>query len=301
MQVNNRLFEIVYILMQKRKITAKELADRFEVSTRTIYRDIEALSRANIPIYANQGKDGGIGLLDEYVLNKTILSEEEQNQILFALQGMKKVGKQDEKDILGKLSTLFNKKVDDWIRIDFSNWSKDNAQEKRFDKIKSAILNKQLIEFIYYNSNGEESKRIVEPLQIWFKDKAWYLVSYCKLKEDYRVFKVARIKELKILEEHFERELPKEEERKKEKNNFKNISLELEISKEMAYRVYEEFENEEINKNEDGNFIVNVEYPENEWVYGYILSFGEYAKVLKPNYAKSIIKEKLQKTLKKYL
>lgn len=301
MQVNNRLFEIVYILMQKRKITAKELADRFEVSTRTIYRDIEVLSRANIPIYANQGKDGGIGLLDEYVLNKTILSEEEQNQILFALQGMKKVGKQDEKDILGKLSTLFNKKVDDWIRIDFSNWSKDNAQEKRFDKIKSAILNKQLIEFIYYNSNGEESKRIVEPLQIWFKDKAWYLVSYCKLKEDYRVFKVARIKELKILEEHFERELPKEKERKKEKNNFKNISLELEISKEMAYRVYEEFENEEINKNEDGNFIVNVEYPENEWVYGYILSFGEYAKILKPNYAKSIIKEKLQKTLKKYL
>ena len=81
MQVNNRLFEIVYILMQKKKVTAKELADRFEVSTRTIYRDIEALSTANIPIYATKGKDGGIGLLDEYVLNKAILSEEEQNQI----------------------------------------------------------------------------------------------------------------------------------------------------------------------------------------------------------------------------
>lgn len=299
MQVNNRLFEIVYILIQKRKITAKELADKFEVSTRTIYRDIETLSMANIPIYASKGKDGGIGLLDEYVLNKTILSEEEQNQILFALQGMKKLGKQDEKDILEKLSTLFNKKIDDWIRIDFSNWSKNNAQEKRFDMIKSAILNKELIEFTYYNSNGEESKRIVEPLQIWFKDKAWYLVSYCKLKEDYRVFKVARIKEIKVLEEHFERELPRK--KKEERYNFKSILLELEISKEMAYRVYDEFENEEISKNEDGNFIVNVEYPENEWVYGYILSFGEYAKVLKPNYAKTIIKNKLQKTLKNYL
>jgi len=299
MQVNNRLFEIVYILIQKRKITAKELADKFEVSTRTIYRDIETLSMANIPIYASKGKDGGIGLLDEYVLNKTILSEEEQNQILFALQGMKKLGKQDEKDILEKLSTLFNKKIDDWIRIDFSNWSKNNAQEKRFDMIKSAILNKELIEFTYYNSNGEESKRIVEPLQIWFKDKAWYLVSYCKLKEDYRVFKVARIKEIKVLEEHFERELPRK--KKEERYNFKSVLLELEISKEMAYRVYDEFENEEISKNEDGNFIVNVEYPENEWVYGYILSFGEYAKVLKPNYAKTIIKNKLQKTLKNYL
>lgn len=299
MQVNNRLFEIVYILMQKRKVTAKELADKFEVSTRTIYRDIETLSMANIPIYASKGKAGGIGLLDEYVLNKTILSEKEQNQILFALQGMEKMAKQDEKDILGKLSTLFNKEINDWIRIDFSNWSKDNIQENRFEIIKSAILNKHLVQFTYYNSNGEENKRIVEPLQIWFKDKSWYLISYCKSKEDYRIFKIARIKEIKILQEHFERELPKEQ--KEEKYKFKSISLELEISKQMAYRVYDEFENSEISKKENGNFIVKVEYPENEWVYGYILSFGEHIKVLSPEKAKKIIKDKLEKTLKNYL
>ena len=296
MQVNNRLFEIVYILLQKKKTTAKELADRFEVSTRTIYRDIETLSTANIPIYASKGKDGGIGLLDEYVLNKTILSEEEQNQILFALQGMKKVKGQDEKDILEKLSILFNKKINDWIKIDFSNWG--NIQEERFDIIKSAILNKQLVQFTYYNSNGEESKRIVEPLQIWFKDKSWYLISYCRNKEDYRIFKIARIKEVKMLQEHFERELPKEE---NEQYNFKTIELELEINKAMTYRVYDEFESKEITKKQDGNFMIKVRYPENEWVYGYILSFGEHAKVLSPGYAKNIIKDKLQKTLKNYL
>lgn len=297
MQVNNRLFEIVYILMQKRKTTAKELADRFEVSTRTIYRDIETLSTANIPIYASKGKDGGIGLLDEYVLNKTILSEEEQNQILFALQGMKKIKGQDEKDILEKLSILFNKKINDWIKIDFSNWG--NIQEERFDMIKSAILNKQLVQFTYYNSNGKESKRTVEPLQIWFKDKSWYLVSYCKLKQDYRIFKIARIKEVKILQEHFERELPRE--KKNEQHNFKIIELELEIDKAMTYRVYDEFESTEIMKKEDGNFIIKVKYPENEWVYGYILSFGEHIKVLSPIKVKNIIKDKLEKTLKNYL
>ncbi|MCI8273189.1 MAG: YafY family transcriptional regulator [Clostridia bacterium] len=174
MQVNNRLFEIVYILMQKKKVTAKELAKRFEVSTRTIYRDVEVLSGANIPIYASKGKDGGIEILDEYILNKTILSEKEQNQILFALQGMEKVGGQDEK-------------------------------EERFEIIKSAILNKNIIRFNYYNSNGEESKRVVEPLQIWFKDKSWYLISYCIDKEDYRVFKITRIREIEILEEHTEK------------------------------------------------------------------------------------------------
>lgn len=299
MQVNNRLFEIIYILMQKKKVTAKELADKFEVSTRTIYRDIEILSRANIPVYATKGKEGGIGLLEGYVLNKCILSEEEQNQILFALQGMKKVRGKEEKNILEKLSTLFNKEINDWIKVDFSNWEKGNEQEERFDMIKTAILNKNLIKFTYYNSNGERSKRIVEPLQIWFKDKSWYLISYCRLKEDYRIFKITRIKEIEILQKHFERNLPKE--KKEEKYSLKNISLELEINKEMTYRVYDEFENREITKKEDGNFIVNVEYPENEWIYGYILSFGEYVKVLKPEYAKTIIKDKLQKTLKNYL
>ncbi len=297
MKVNNRLFEIVYILMHKKKVTAKELANKFEVSTRTIYRDIETLSGANIPIYASKGKDGGIGILDEYVLNKTILSEEEQNQILFVLQGMKKIKGQDEEDILERLSILFNKKINDWLKIDFSSWS--NIQEEQFDIIKCAILNKQLIQFTYYNSKGEESRRIVEPLQIWFKDKSWYLISYCRNKEDYRIFKIARIKEIKTLQEHFKRELPKEQ--KEEKYNFKKILLELEISKEMAYRVYDEFENNEISKKENGNFIVKVESAENEWVYGYILSFGEHIKVIAPNRAKNIIKDKLEKTLKNYL
>ncbi|MDE5580146.1 MAG: YafY family transcriptional regulator [Treponemataceae bacterium] len=299
MQVNNRLFEIVYILLQKKKITARELAEKFEVSTRTIYRDVETLSRANVPIYATQGKDGGIALLDRFVLNKTILSEEEQNQILFALQSMKNVSGQDEKGVLEKLSTLFNKAVSDWIKIDFSGWKKDGAQKARFDMIKKAILNKSRIEFVYYNSNGEKSKRIAEPLQIWFKDKSWYLMSYCKLKEDYRIFKISRMKEIKMLREHFERELPKEQ--KDKTRDFKIISLKLEISKDMAYRVYDEFENEGIVKNKNGDFVVKAEYPENEWVWSYVLSFGEYAKVLSPKRAKEIIKGKLEKSLEKYL
>ena len=165
--------------------------------------------------------------------------------------------------------------------------------------IKKAILNKSRIEFVYYNSNGEKSKRIAEPLQIWFKDKSWYLMSYCKLKEDYRIFKISRMKEIKMLREHFERELPKEQ--KDKTRDFKIISLKLEISKYMAYRVYDEFENEEIIKNKNGDFVVKVEYPENEWVWSYVLSFGEYAKVLSPKKAKEIIKEKLQKSLENYL
>lgn len=297
MQVN-RLFEIIYILLEKENVTAKELAEHFGVSVRTIYRDIDVLSRSNIPIYTNQGKGGGINLLDNFVLDKSLISEDEQNQILFALQSLEKLNVNNEKMLLDKMSILFNKATRNWIEIDFSSWGTDSTQNERFNKIKEAILNKKVVEITYFNSYGEENIRQVEPLQIWFKDKSWYIKAFCRLKQDFRIFKIARIRDIKILDEHFERELPVE---KEEKNKFKVISLKLEISKEMTYRVYDEFEKENISKNENGDFIVEVEYPENEWVYGYILSFGEYVKVLSPKYAKDIIKKRLEKTIKNYL
>lgn len=297
MQIN-RLFEMIYILLEKENVTAKELAEHFGVSVRTIYRDIDVLSRSNIPIYTNQGKGGGINLLDNFILDKSLISEDEQNQILFALQSLEKLNVNNEKMLLDKMSILFNKATRDWIEIDFSSWKTDSAQNEIFNKIKETILNKKVVEITYFNSYGEENIRQVEPLQIWFKDKSWYIKAFCRLKQDYRIFKIARIRDIKILDEHFERNLPVE---KEEKTKFKVISLKLEISKKMTYRVYDEFEKENISKNENGDFIVKVKYPENEWVYGYILSFGEYVKVLSPEYAKNIIKKRLEKTIKNYL
>ena len=294
MQIN-RLFEIVYLLLEKDTITAKELAQQFGVSVRTIYRDIDILSTADIPVYTNKGKGGGISLLENFVLDKSILSEEEQNQIIFALQSLEKLDKNSEKKALEKMSRLFHKQAKNWIEIDFSNWSNEN---NKFEMMKQAILKKQVMEFTYFNSYGEETKRQVEPLQIWFKDKAWYIKAYCRVKQDYRVFKIARMREIKVLEETFERELPLEQEKKPYEIKF--ISLELEISKEKAYRVYDEFEKENIEKKEDGNFIVHIDYPENNWVYEYILSFGEHIKVIAPEYAKNIIKDKIQKMIKSY-
>ena len=296
MQIN-RLFEIVYILLERKTITAKELAERFEVSTRTIYRDIEILSQAKIPVYANKGNGGGIGLLEDYVLDKSMLSEEEQNQILFALQSMEKISNQDEKNILEKMSSIFNKIKTNWIDVDFSDWGINGEQDQTFNLIRNAILKHNVIEFVYYNSYGEEKKRQAEPLQIYFKDKSWYLKAYCRLKQDYRLFKISRMKDIILLNKTFERELPQI---KENKFDYKTIQLELEISKDMSYRVYDEFKREDIIKNKNGDFIVKVEFPENDWVYGYILSFGENVKVLSPGYVKSIIKEKLQKSLKNY-
>ena len=287
---------MLYLLLEKKKITAKELAQRFEVSTRTIYRDVEILSNAQIPIYATKGKGGGICLLEEYVFDKALLSEKEQNQILFALQGMNKIGIKEE-EILDKVSRMFQKEKNNWIEVDFSEWGTDRSKNHTFELIKEAILKQQVIKIHYFNSYGEESIRKVEPIQIYFKSKSWYLIAYCRKKEEARMFKIRRIQDIEILEEKFQKRKTEELVQEPE---FKMIHLELEIVEEMAYRVYDEFPKESIKKQKNGVFSVTVEYPEGDWIDSFILSFGETIKIIKPDSIRNRIKNKLEKSLRNY-
>ena len=172
----NRLFEIIYILLNKKIATAKELAEHFGVSQRTIYRDVDTLSLAGIPVYTEKGKGGGISLLPDYVLNKSILSEQEQNEILSALQGLSSVKTAETDQVLKKLSAIFNKNTIRWLEVDFSDWSYSNG--KTFNDFKTAILERRIAEFDYFSTYGEKTHRRVEPIQLWFKSKAWYIKGF---------------------------------------------------------------------------------------------------------------------------
>ena len=294
---NNRLFGILYLLLSKNKITAKELADYFEVSIRTIYRDIDILSSLSIPIYASKGKNGGIELLENYKFDKSLFTEEEQKEMLFSLQSLEKI-KGNDNHLLEKMKAIFSSiEEEEWFQVDFNSWDDSDIHESNFDSLKKAILNKNVVEFMYFNSYGETSKRIVEPLKLCFKYNAWYLSAYDKEKEDGRFFKLMRIRDLNVLEEFFDRkELPKP----KKVHVPMIVKIKLELDSSEAYRVYDEFGESSITKLENGNCLVELELPENEWLYGYLLSFGEHAKVVEPARIQDIIKEKLKKSLKKY-
>lgn len=300
MQIN-RLLEIVYILFEKKIVTAKELSEHFEVSQRTIYRDVDALSAAGIPIYANKGKGGGISLLENFVIKKSILSEKEQIDILSSLHGMKALNVPDAEPVLKKLATLFDKNYAEWIDVDFSYWGSSSDEKEKFNLLKTAIINKNRVEFDYYSSYGEKTERIIEPLQLKFKGHAWYVYGFCTVKNDYRMFRVTRIKNLVPLNEKFARTLPEDIWRVSHEATNNIIKLVMKIESSMAYRVYDEFGQEAITKNTDGSFIVTANLPENEWVYGYVLSFGDYGEVLEPEHFRKIIKGKLEKNLKNYL
>lgn len=300
MQIN-RLLEIVYILLDKKQVTAKQLAEQFEVSPRTIYRDIDVLSAAGIPVYTNQGKGGGIRLLDQYVLGKSMLSDKEQMDIISSLQGLNALNVPDVEPVLTKLAAIFNKNSTSWIDVEFSRWGSDSAEQGKFNLLKTAILNRNVATFDYYSSYGESTERTVEPVKLVFKGRGWYIYGFCRLKNAFRMFKVTRIKNLVCSEETFTREIPGEIWSDSPDVSDRTVNLVLKIEPRMAYRVYDEFDQGSIVKNPDGSFMVKVEYVEDEWVYGYIMSFGNDAEVIEPEHVRDIIKRKLEASLRKYL
>lgn len=170
MQIN-RLFEIVYLLMDKKSMTANELAAYFEVSKRTILRDIDKLTTAGIPIYTMQGKGGGIVIHDRFVLNKTVISESEQQQILFALQGMSATQHIETEGILSRLRNLFEKEDKNWIEVVFSRWGNSAADRAKFDSL-NAVIDERTISFTYSSSYGETADRKAYPLKLVFKSKS---------------------------------------------------------------------------------------------------------------------------------
>ena len=296
----SRLFKIVYHLLEKGKSTAPELAEKFEVSIRTIYRDLDAISAAGIPIYATQGKGGGIFIMQDFVLNKSILSEQEKEQILMALQGISVTEHNQTDELLMKLGGLFQSKVTNWIEVDFSEWYKNTPNYDVFNLIKNAIFNQYIITFSYFAREGNYSNRTVEPIKLIFKNKDWYLYGFCLLRNDFRFFKLTRIKELEILSDTFKREVKNipEIEMVIKDNNF--IPAKLRFSPKAAFRVYDEF-TDNVSKDNQGNLYVNIDLPDNETLFSYILSFGDNFEILEPDYLRESMKEKLALMLENYI
>lgn len=295
----NRLFEIIYILLDKKNVKAKELAEHFEVSQRTIYRDIEDLSQAGVPIYMTKGKGGGISLLSDFILNKAVLSQEEKKEILTAIQGINAVNQNEFSGALSKLNSFLGGNNENWIEVDFSNWDKNNDLGDKFTNIKNSIINKNILSFEYYNSRGELDKRSVEPLKLVFKGQGWYLYAYCRRKEDNRFFKLTRMNNITISDEKFSRSAPNKV--FLEKNiGYSNelVHLKIKVNKKLGFRVYDEFQSFSLDDN--GDFVINLDFPLCEWLYGYLMSFGDNIEVIEPLHIREEMKKRLIAALNKY-
>ncbi|EOH81946.1 helix-turn-helix transcriptional regulator [Enterococcus raffinosus] len=294
--IESRLLQILFILLEKGSITAPELAEMFEVSPRTIYRDIDALSAAGVPIYAVRGKGGGIFIQENYVLDKQLVSDDEQREILLALQNLMLTNGTTTSPLASKLSRLFKKDPIDWLEIDFTDWS--GQRTHLFEELQRAILTKQVIQISYLSSKSQYTQRELEPLKLVFREKAWYLYAFCRLRGECRLFKITRIRELRRLSDTFVREVPKKVFSEKQTPPENVVELTLSFDEAMAYRVQEEFEN--IIQREDGTTIVTIRFSDDESTMNYLFSFGDHLEILdSPEYRKKMA-DRIEKLLNKY-
>ncbi len=299
----NRLLEITIILLNRGTITAKELAQRFDVSSRTIYRDVEELSLSGVPVYCNRGNNGGISLIEDYAINRTLLSNSESDKILFALKNLQSTKYPGVDEVLEKLGALFKESSADWIQIDETPWGSNPNQQNKFTDIKKALLDSRSIQFDYISRNNVRDRRTIHPLRVIYKGSGWYLSGYCVKREDVRLFRVSRMKEIIVLESKFNRnDYQTHLENETTPGNFCEslFPIKLTFQEEALYRLYDEYDDDQLIKNEDGTYSVELYYTFDDWLFGYILSFGNNVKVESPVELQELIKNKIKMMYDKY-
>ncbi len=301
MQID-RLIQIIFLLLSHESITAKALAEEFGVSTRTIYRDINILSVAGIPITSQKGYGGGLSLLEGFSLDKSYFTRAEQSNIIKALQILKSSNYPDADKTLSKVAGLFSHTLQSqWLEIDFSYWGSPEKERNNITALERAVINKYVITFTYFNSELTITSQIVEPLKLIFKSHAWYLIGHSRRKNAIRTYKMSRIRDIRITDQLFDRQLPADFSLTPAYKEEYNIPMfKLHFSEKIAYKVYDEFQEQYIKKLDDGTLEVTFRYQLSDWTFLYLLSFGEYVEIIEPVEARTILKEKAQKILSMY-
>ena len=297
----DRLIGILSVLLQEEKTTAPELAERFEVSRRTINRDIEDLCKAGIPIRTTQGTGGGISIMDGYRMDRTILTSKDMQMILAGLRSLDSVsgssyyGRLMEKIQAGSSEFIIGR---DSILIDLSSWYRETLAPK-IETIQDAIEDRHLIRFRYFAPSGE-SRRTVEPYYLVFRWSSWYLWSWCADRMDYRLFKLNCMDQVTETDQEFicqEAPLP---DLSTEKIFPGGIKVKALFTQDMKWRLVEEFGPQCFTETGDGKLLFTADYTDMENLVTWLMTFGAKAEVLEPTEARDIIRRNAEETLRIY-
>lgn len=279
----DRLIGILSVLLQENRVTAPELAEKFEVSRRTINRDIEDLCKAGIPIQTVQGSGGGISIMDGYRMDRTLLTSKDMQMILAGLRSLDSVsGSRYYGQLMEKIKAGSSDFVSgrDSILIDLSSWYKD-ALAPKIETIQNAIEERVHLKFHYYAPVGD-SIRIIEPYYLAFKWSSWYVWGWCTRRKDFRLFKLNR---MDLLEKETEGFVPREvpvPDLSAEKIFPGEIKVKALFTNDLKWRLVEEFGIHCFTEKEDGSLLFTADYTDKENLLEWLLTFGAKVKVLEP-------------------
>lgn len=298
----DRLIGILSILLQKEVVTAPYLAEHFEVSRRTINRDIEDLCKAGIPIVTRQGNCGGISIMPNYKMDRTVVSVTEMQDILAGLRsldsvnGTNRYGQLMEKLSVGSSDFMTGNQS---ILIDLSSWYKDSFAAK-IEMIRAAIDGRWELEFLYF-SPREESRRRIEAYYLIFRWSSWYVWGWCNKRKDFRLFKLNRMEELHLRENCFEKRKVPMPNLSNEKIFPGGIRVKAVFEAACKWRLVEEFGRGCFEELEDGKLLFHAEYTNKENLIRWLLTFGANVRLLEPEELREEIKEMIENMRKNYL
>jgi predicted DNA-binding transcriptional regulator YafY len=305
----DRMLSIVITLLQQEKIPARELAEKFEVSVRTIYRDVEAINRAGIPITTYAGSSGGIGLINSFKLDRRLLSMDDFIYILSSLKGINEtLDNSDIENAIDKISSLVPKDKSEYLEsqldhivFDMVPWGYAKKQTDKVKVLHEAIINKYIITFKYIDQNGKESIRTLEPMTLVFKGSTWYLFGYCRKRNDYRMFRLSRIDELAVLNEKFiSRKMTYKEFSKKESGKESLVKYKLKFHPEARQFVEDYFDEKIITVRKDKYVIVEALFPQGDWFLNGLLSYGDKVEIIEPKELRDSLIEVTKKIIRLY-
>ena len=297
----DRLIGILSILLQKDKVTSAQLAEKFEVSRRTILRDIETLNMSGIPVISEQGQGGGISIVSNYKVDRTLLSSDDMRAILSGLQSLDSVsGTNRYRQLMEKLSAAETSSVnaDNHIIIDLSSWDKSAVADK-IEMIRQAMEKRMMIMFRYFSPKGETTRKL-EPYHLVFQWSAWYVWGFCTDRNDYRMFKLTRMTELQMTDEKCaERDVP-EYTCDKLRHTRGEIEAEVRFDKSLKWRLIDEFGTDMLGYDDNGDIRLTLTWEDAPTFYRYILSFGDSAEIISPEGYRQEFAELLKNISDKY-
>lgn len=297
----DRLIGILSVLLQSKQTTAPELAELFEVSRRTINRDIETLSKAGIPIMTLQGREGGISIVDGYRMDRTILTSKDMRMILAGLRSLDSVsGSSYYSQLMEKLELGSSEFVagKDSVLIDLSSWYR-NSLAPKIEVIQEAIEERHMLSFCYFAPSGE-SRRLIEPYYLIFRWSNWYVWGWCREREDFRLFKLNRMTEIQKAKEEFacrEVTTPNLDDRKIFPGEVRVKAL---FDPVMKWRLVDEFGPDCFKETEDGRLLFESDYTDGESLLTWFLTFGEKAEVIEPKELRKKMEERIEKMMNAY-
>lgn len=299
----DRLVSIIMMLLDKERVSAQELADRFEVSPRTIYRDIETINMAGIPVRSTPGVGGGFEIMQEYKLDKNVFSAADLSAILMGLSSLSGMVRGNELvNALAKVRRFIPadraKEIElraNQIYIDLSPWMGNRNIQPYLELVKTALQKSRLLSFEYADRFGNKTVRTVEPYQIVLKGSHWYFQGYCRKREDFRLFRLSRISNLQMSREIF---TPRDYQ--KPILDFGDIlktmqtTIKLRVQKSAMDRLLDFCTCERVVPDGEEHYIVNFPFIENEYYYDILISFGNQCECLEPLHVRAEMKRRIQ-------